>query len=125
MVNTQEINNINVKNKLIKIKQNEKNRLIKKLIKEEIQKVLKEELHDTLKDLKAAGVNLTNRSEIEVYLNREISDEEFDELMGMGYNRNSNKSSGRSIVGMKNGQPIYSDGSTGYSNRRVSYRKRY
>jgi hypothetical protein len=89
----------------------------KKLIKEEIQKILNEESYDTLRDLRAAGVNPNNRAEVEKYLGRELDDSEYNELIGKG--------DYPTIVGRRNGQPIYSDGGIGRPKSKSSFRRRY
>lgn len=71
---------------------------LKQIIKEEIKKVLSEEAYDTLRDLKAAGINPNNRAEVEKYLGRELDDSEYNELTGRD---------NITIVGRKNGRPIY------------------
>jgi hypothetical protein len=81
---------------------------LRRIIKEEITKVLNEELYDTLKDLKLAGVNLYNKDEVEKYLGRELNDNEYNEMLGR---RNGGKQ--KTIIGRRNGRPLYSDGSVG------------
>ena len=74
---------------------------LRRIIKEEITKVLNEESHDTLRDLKAAGVNPNNKSEVEKYLGRELSDSEYNGMLG------KNDDDEITIMGRKNGRPIY------------------
>jgi hypothetical protein len=80
---------------------------LRNIIKEEIQKVLNEESYDTLRDLKVAGVNPYNKGEVEKYLGRELDDNEYNEMLG----RRTGKQ--KTIVGRRNGRPLYSDGSVG------------
>ena len=77
---------------------------LRRIIKEEITKVLNEESYDTLRDLKAAGVNPYNKSEVEKYLGRELSDSEYNGMLGRKQ---------KTIVGRRNGRPLYSDGTVG------------
>jgi hypothetical protein len=75
---------------------------LRNIIKEEIKKVLNEESYDTLRDLKAAGVNPNNKSEVEKYLGRELDDSEYNEILGK-----SDDNDEITIMGRKNGRPIY------------------
>ena len=85
---------------------------LRRIIKEEITKVLNEESYDTLRDLKAAGVNPYNKDEVEKYLGRELSDSEYKGMLGRKQ---------KTIVGRRNGRPIYSDGTVGESKTRDLY----
>jgi hypothetical protein len=76
---------------------------IRRIIKEEIQKLLNEESYDTLRDLKAAGVNQYNKGEVEKYLGRELDDNEYNEILG----RKTGKQ--KTIVGRRNGRSSYSN----------------
>ena len=75
---------------------------LRRIIKEEISKVLNEESYDTLRDLKAAGVNPNNKSEVEKYLGRGLSDSEYNGILGNGDDDDE-----ITIMGRKNGRPIY------------------
>jgi hypothetical protein len=88
---------------------------LRNIIKEEIQKVLNEESYDTLRDLKVAGVNPYNKGEVEKYLGRELDDNEYNEMLG----RRTGKQ--KTIVGRRNGRPIYSDGTVGESKTKDLY----
>ena len=85
---------------------------LRRIIKEEITKLLNEESYDTLRDLKAAGVNPYNKDEVEKYLGRELSDSEYKGMLGRKQ---------KTIVGRRNGRPIYSDGTVGESKTRDLY----
>ena len=77
---------------------------LRRIIKEEIQKILNEEPRDMLRDLRAAGVNPNNKSQVEKYLGRELSDSEYNEMLGRS------DDDGITIMGKgKNGRPIYYD----------------
>jgi hypothetical protein len=89
---------------------------LRNIIKEEITKVLNEESYDTLRDLKAAGVNPYNKSEVEKYLGRELSDSEYNGMLGRRSGRKQ-----KTIVGRRNGRPIYSDGTVGESKTKDLY----
>ena len=43
---------------------------------------LDEEDYDTIRDLKAAGVNPNNKGDVEEYLGRELTDDEYNEMLG-------------------------------------------
>jgi hypothetical protein len=76
---------------------------LRRIIKEEITKILNEEPRDMLRDLRAAGVNPNNKSQVEKYLGRELSDSEYNEMLGRS------DDDGITIMGRKNGRPIYYD----------------
>ncbi len=69
---------------------------------------LDEEDRDTLRDLKAAGVNIYNKGDVEKYLGRELDDDEYNEMLGRRSGRKQ-----KTIIGRRNGRPLYSDGSVG------------
>jgi len=73
---------------------------LRRIIKEEITKLLNEEPHDFVRDLRAAGVNPNNKSDVEKYLGRKLDDSEYNELLGKDDEEIT-------IVGRKNGRPIY------------------
>ena len=73
---------------------------LRRIIKEEIIKLLNEEPHDFVRDLRAAGVNPNNKSDVEKYLGRKLDDSEYNELLGKDDEEIT-------IVGRKNGRPIY------------------
>lgn len=71
---------------------------------------LDEEERDTLRDLKAAGVNPNNKDDVEKYLGRKLNDAEYNRMLGR-----TDDEEEVIIVGRKNGRPMYYNKRTGKS----------
>jgi hypothetical protein len=65
---------------------------------------LDEEDYDTLRDLKAAGVNPNNKGDVEEYLGRELTDDEYNEMLGRR-NKEYNKPTYKLDLTTKEGSP--------------------
>lgn len=69
------------------------------------KETLEEEDYDTLRDLKAAGVNPNNKGDVEEYLGRELTDDEYNEMLGRR-NKEYNKPTYKLDLTTKEGSPF-------------------